>query len=114
MKLEDMDLAELPPTRSFVKMVDQQFYLWEAYKPTKIEKDFPFEQDWWKYIYWMPRIKKEFYVMAMSAPNFDRALIKKCQSYGMDFWFFTTHYKDFIKRLEWMRKNRQNHIGEVI
>lgn len=113
MKFEDIDLSEFPPTRKFNEMAEKQMYLWEMYQPTTIEKDLPFDQDWWKYVYWMPKIKKEFYQMAIKELDFNKALLEKCASYGMDFWFFSTHYKFFIERLEWMRKNGSNHIGEV-
>ena len=113
MKFEDLDLSELPTTYEFAKLVDQKFYLWENYKPTTIEADIPFDQDWWKYAHWMPKIKKDFYLLAIKELDFDLGLLKKCDSLGMDFWFFSTHYEDFIKRLEWMRKNGSNHIGEI-
>lgn len=113
MTFNQIDLSEMPANYKFAKLVDQQFYLWEMYEPTTIEKDFPFEQDWWKYLYWIPKIKKEFYLMALKELDFNKALIKKCETYGMDFWFFSTHYKDFISRLEWMRRNGTSHIGEI-
>ncbi len=113
MKFEDIDLTEFPSTRHFAEMMDKRFYLWEMYQPTTIEADIPFDQDWWKYVYWMPKIKKEFYIMTVKELNFDKALIDKCKSYGMDFWFFNRHYGHFIKRLDWMRKNGANHVGEV-
>lgn len=113
MKFEDLDLSEMPTDYKFAQMVDKQFYLWEMYNPTTIEADIPFEQDWWKYAYWMPKIKKEFYLMTIKELDFNKALIAKCESYGMDFWFFSKHYDFFIKRLEWMRKNGANHIGEI-
>ena len=113
MKFEEMDLTDMPMDRKFIEMVDRQGYLWEMYRPTTVEKDIPFEQDWWKFVYWMPKLKKDFYVMAMSSPDFNKALIELCNKYGMDFWFFEKHYKFLIKRMEWMRKSGMNHIGEI-
>ena len=78
-----------------------------------MEADMPFEQDWWKYAYWVPKVKKDFYMMAITSPDFNRGLIDMVDKYKMDFWFFSKHYKHFIKRLEWMRRNEANHIGEV-
>lgn len=114
MKFEDIDLSEMPQNFAFSKLVDQQFYLWEKYEPTTIEADFPFEQDWWKYLYWMPKIKKEFYTLALSALDMEKDLQKKANDMGMDYWFFTRHYGDFLKRLEWMRKQGINYAGECI
>lgn len=113
MKFEEMDLSELPTNYTFSKLVDQQFYLWDRYTPTTIEADIPFEQDWWKYVYWIPKIKKEFYTIALSAANMELDLQAKAKTLGMDYWFFTNHYKDFLKRLEWMRKQGVTVIGEA-
>lgn len=113
MRASDLELSDLPPSSDFIRKMGSQFYLWKAYTPTTIEADIPFDQDWWKYAYWMPKIKREFYLMALSAPEFDKALIDKCKSYGMDFWYFSTHYDFMIERMEWMRKQGVTHIGEV-
>lgn len=113
MTFEEMDLSELPNDRKFIERLEKQMYLWEMYQPTTIEKDVPFEQDWWKYVYWMPKIKKEFYVMTLRELDFSKGLLAECDKYGMDFYYFSKHYGFFIKRLEWMRKNGSNHIGEV-
>lgn len=113
MTFDDLSLSELPTNTDFSRLIDQRFYLWESYKPTTIEADIPFDQDWWKYIYWIPRIKKEFYLLALSSLNFDKDLIEICNKYGIDHWFFTTHYDFLIKRMKWMRKQKVTHIGEV-
>ena len=114
MTFEDIDLSMYPASRKFSEIVHKQFYLWESYRPTTIEADLPFEQDWWKYVYWMPKIKKEFYLAAITSGDFNQALVDLGKKYGMDFWWFSIHYKDFIKVLEWMRKNNNvNHIGET-
>lgn len=113
MRFDDLDLSDFPVSPVFTRMVEKQSYLLAGYNPTTLEADIPFYDDWWKYLYWMPTIKKEFYVMAMSAPNFDQALVNLCKKYGMDFWFFSIHFKFFIKRLEWMRKQETTKIGEV-
>ena len=114
MTFEEMDLSEFPPDYKFTEMVERQMYLWEAYKPTTIEADIPFEQDWWKYVYWMPKIKKDFYLMTLSALDLEKEIQKKCVTeLKMDYWFFTKHYKFFLKRLDWMRKQGATHAGEL-
>ena len=113
MKFEDLDLSEMPTNFAFAQLVDKQFYLWERYTPTTVEADIPFEQDWWKYAHWMPKIKKEFYLTAIKALDFEKDLQDLAiGKYGMDYWFFTTHYDFIIKRMEWMRKQSVTHIGE--
>jgi hypothetical protein len=113
MTFEEIDLSEFPPSKKFVDFIDKKFYIWENYTPTTIEADIPFEQDWWKYVYWIPKIKKEFYLLAIKELDFNKALFAKCESLGIDFWFFEKYYGFFIKRLEWMRGNGSNHAGEV-
>lgn len=113
MKFEDLDLSEMPTNFEFAKLVDKQFYLWERYTPTTVEADIPFEQDWWKYVHWMPKIKKEFYLHAIKALDFEKDLQDLVTiKYGMDYWFFTNHYDFLIARMKWMRKQSVTHIGE--
>lgn len=114
MTFEEIDLSEMPPTYEFSKWVDQQHYLWDAYTPTTIEADMPFNADWWKFLYWMPKIKKEFYEMTLSALDLEKATQALCiDKYGMDYWFFCKHYDFFLKRLKWMRNSGVNYVGEV-
>jgi hypothetical protein len=113
MTFAEMDLSELPQTYKFCKMVEEEAVKWEFYTPTTIEADIPFGKDWWKYVYWLPLIKKEFYIMTLKEPVFEQALMDKCLGLGMDYSFFTNNYGFFIKRLKWMRANGINHIGEV-
>ncbi len=114
MRMDQMNMAELPSNMDFLELIDRQEYLWKMYEPTTVEADIPFEQDWWKYAYWMPLIKKEFYLTALSSLDFEKGLqALAIDKYGMDYWFFTTHYGFFIKRMEWMRKQGVTHIGEL-
>lgn len=110
MKFEEIDLSEVPAR--LVWVIDQEWMRWEAYEPTTIEKDIPFVDHWWKYVYWIPRIKKEFYILAISKPEIEIEL--KCNSLGMDYDWFKSHYRDFFRRLAWMRKNNKyNALGEI-
>lgn len=114
MTYEDMDLVDFPPSFTFAKLVDREFVRWEVYKPKKIEDDIPFADHWWKYVYWIPKIKKEFYTEALKSHDMDYTILNLCLKYGMDVNFFEKHYKFFIKRMYWMRRNMiMNHIGEV-
>lgn len=110
MKFEDVDFSELPP--KFCLLLDKEFMRWEVYEPTTIEADIPFEKKWWCYTYWIPKIKKELYVLAISQP--EQALWEKFYSLGIDEMYFRDHYRELIKRLKWMRENNDyNHLGEV-
>lgn len=110
MTLEDVDMAELPA--SLCSVLDKEYMRWEVYAPTTIEADIPFKDHWWKFVYWMPRIKKEFYILALSQT--EKAVWDKARGLGMNEEFFKTNYRDFLKRLQWMRKNNNyNHLGEV-
>lgn len=114
MRIEELDLTDIPQKKSFHTRMAKETYLLGMYNPSDIEKDIPFMDDWWKFLYWMPRIKKEFYELALKEPDFELALVEKCNSLGIDFWWFSKNYDFFIERLEWMRKNGSNHIGEVL
>jgi hypothetical protein len=111
--VEELDLSELPA--SLAKVLASQEYILKMYKPTTIEADIPFNDDWWKFAYWIPKIKREFYLIAIKELDMEKAIQEKCNSYGMDYWFFTKHYKEFFRRLNWMRKNsgEYNHLGET-
>lgn len=113
MKMTEMDFTDFPSSYGFAQLVDRQNYLWLSYAPTTIEADMPFGTDWWKFVYWMPFIKKDFYLMAIQALNFEKGLDDKIKQYDMDYWFFTTYYKEFIDRLIWMRKQGSNVMGEI-
>lgn len=113
MKFEEIDLSELPQSYIFSQLVDKEFYQWELYAPTTIEADVPFNRDWWKYVYWIPKIKKDFYLMAIKALDFETEFESKCLALGIDKVWFDKHYRHFKKRLCWMRENGSNHIGEI-
>lgn len=109
----EMDLVDFPTNFEFVKLAEKQMYLWKMYQPTTIEADFPFADDWWKYVYWIPKIKKEFYLMSIQSLDFETGLRELIDKYGMDYWYFITYYDFFLKRLEWMRKQGSTHVGEI-
>lgn len=114
MKFDEMELSDFPTNFEFVKLAEKQKYLWERYTPTTIEADIPFGTDWWKYVYWIPKIKKDFYLLAIQALDFEKEFqAMVINKYGMDFWFFTNYYDFLVKRLEWMRKQGTSHIGEI-
>lgn len=113
MKLEDIELEYVPPTPSFTDMMAIEMYKWEIYEPDLV-KDVPFNEDWYKYVYWIPRLKKEFFEASLRSVDLDTGINEVCTKYGIDHWYFFKHYGFFIKTLKWMRKNGTNHIGEVI
>jgi len=114
MKIEDIDLNFVPESNSFVDKMTEEFCRWEAYSPKEIKDDIPFDEAWWKYLYWIPKIKKEFYHVALFGMNYTKGLNDIYEKYGISEWYFETHYKGFLKRLLWMRKhNNANHVGEV-
>lgn len=103
-------MTELPP--KFCFKLDKEFAKWEEYQPTTIEKDVPFLRDWWKYVYWIPKIKKELYHLTLSQT--ESKLWEKLDSLGIEELYFRDNYRPFLKRLKWMRENNgQNHLGEV-
>lgn len=112
MKFEDIDLSELPP-RLHGKIV-KEADVWEKYRPGFTPRsDYPFGRDWWKYVYWIPKIKKEIYQMVITKTNVELEQYFY-ETLGMDqAWFYRT-YRDFHNRLEWMRKNYDyTHLGEL-
>lgn len=114
MTFEQMDLSELPSHYRFIKLVDDEMFRWEAYTPTTIEKDMPFARDWWKYVHWIPKLKKDFYKDVITAGDWMTSVEDKCIALGMDLVWFKREYKELWKRMEWMRLNAgQNYIGEV-
>lgn len=112
MRFEDIDLSELPPSLhgKIVKEADK----WAKFQPKKrADLDYPFGLDWCKYVYWIPVIKKDIYKMVITKTHaelyyyFDHEL-------GVDRRFFSRHYRDFLARLDWMRKNyNYSHLGEL-
>lgn len=112
MRFEDIDLSELPP--SLHKKVVNEAEKWERYVPGIMPiVDYPFGLDWWKYVYWIPKLKKQIYEMAMTKTVAELQYFYD-HELGVDRKFMHTHYKDFLNRVEWMRKhNTYNHLGEL-
>lgn len=107
-----MDLSELP--QRLHRHVVEDGLFWEIYKPKAApELEVPFGKDWWKYVYWIPKMKKRIYAMIISKTN------AEVDHYfytvlGMDEEWFRKNYKEFIQRLEWMRKNFDySQLGEL-
>ena len=114
MTFDDIDLAEFPSSFTFARLVESEFMRWEAYVPTTIEADVPFNMDWWKYVYWVPRIKRELYTSAIGSQDIEMTVAVMCLKYGMNMTFFEKNYKFLVKRMHWMKKNNKfNHINEL-
>lgn len=111
MRLSDVDYMELPPRLAVV--LGSELIRWEVYQPAEtIEGDAPFNRDWWKYVYWIPKMKKEIYLMNLQKNG--EQMDQYWESLGMNKEFLHKHYKEFLKRLAWMRKNNKaNHLGEL-
>lgn len=110
MTFEQIDFSEVP--QRLLITIDREFMRWEAYEPTTIEADIPFKKSWWKYVYWIPKIKKELYLIALSQG--EDAVWEKLGSYGTDELYFRENYNDFVRRIKWMIKNnKHNELGEV-
>jgi hypothetical protein len=110
MKESELNMSELPAR--LMSIVEKEFVKWEVYQPTTIEADIPFGKDWYKYAYWMPKIKKDFYRLAISRPEAE--ITEYCIKLGFNPEWFEYHYNEFLKLLKWMRKNNKfNHLGEV-
>ena len=105
MKREDLPYEELPTSQKFLATVDKEMIRWEAYEPTTIEADIPFKDHWWKYVYWMPTLKKEFYLEGIRANIFEEGIEKLALKYGMDADFFYENYKHIVRTAKWMRRN---------
>lgn len=116
MKYEDIDLEEMPQRLDFLKTMTEEFARWEVYTPTLIEKDIPFKRHWWKYLYWMPTLKKEIYLTALSSNIFEVGIQEFCLKYGIDYDYLADNYGEILRRASWMRKNNKTRpvSGEVL
>lgn len=115
MKYEEMDLAEVPSHFKFIKLIDDEMFRWEAYRPADDpKKEVPFDRFWWKYVYWVPKMKKEWYKLVLTSPDWETAVEDQLIALGADLVWFKREYRDLWKRMDWMRKNASaNHIGEL-
>ena len=115
MKESDLIYEDLPKNMVFLKSMEP--IQWEVYQAkSKAEEEAPFETTWYKYVYWIPTIKKELYLEAVRLNDAQLAIDVFCLNYGMDVKYFMTNYKHIVDKVRWIVKNNKVDVlkGESI
>jgi hypothetical protein len=97
-------------------MFHKEFLRWVIYEPKKsiYLEDLPIGDKWWVILYWLPKIKKDLYLLLLSRGM--RAVEHKLyDELGIDQGYFEKDFGFFIRRLNNMKRlhKASKHLGET-
>lgn len=115
MEFKDIDLAMAPTSVRFHRKLHGEFIKWVVYQPTTIDKDIPMQDKWYAILYWLPKVKKQIYLILL-AKGYRAVEDYLYDELGIYPYYFEREYKHFIKKLKWMQKNNNanTHFGETL
>ena len=116
MTSEDIVLADAPTSPKFWRRFHGEYLRWVVYVPKeKVEdEDLPIDDKWWIVLHWLPKIKKELYLLLLHKGM--GAVEKRLyDDLGIDQIFFENEFDFFIRRLKNMKRlhTASKHLGET-